>query len=157
MTTARYVLPDEPSPGPMAKLAVNPIWPLLACMLVGTWLGVLWFAFNSFAMGSPTWRRELAMLALAFLGGTVLVFGLVYAFSVGWLDKQSLRYAWLSVTALRLCCFYVVHLAQSRTFELFTYFGGKPAQGAVVLILGVLSRSAVSEFLGMGILAVILL
>ena len=54
-----YRLPDEPKPGRLERLVTDPIWPLFATMLAGAWLGLPWFAFNAFALGSPTRWREL--------------------------------------------------------------------------------------------------
>jgi len=47
-TTDGYRIADEPRPGALSQLAVNPLWPLLAVMLGGTWIAWPWFALNTF-------------------------------------------------------------------------------------------------------------
>ena len=157
MSAQRYQLPDEPRPSTLTKAVVDPMWPMFAFILVGAWMGLAWFALNSFALGSPTWRRELGLIALALGGSALLFLGLVGATESGWLDMQSLRYAMLSVVALKLGCAYGLHLTQSRVFELFTYFGGLAQNGMVVLILGVVMLKApVGKALSGGLLGVML-
>ena len=154
---ARYRLPDEPQPGMLAANACDPLWPFLGMMLVGTWFGLGWFAFNTFALGSPTRSRELALIALALIGSAALVFALDAAFAHGWLDKRSMRYAVLSLTCLRLGCGYALSVLQNRVFELHTYFGGAAAAGGAVLVGAmVIVRPTVNRLLGDGLLAVIL-
>ena len=75
--TATYRIADEPTPGRLAGLVVNPFWPLLGAMLGGFWLALPWFALNAAALGSATRRREWAYLAggmavSAALGGALL-------------------------------------------------------------------------------------
>ncbi|HVJ61231.1 MAG TPA: hypothetical protein VM555_00770 [Tahibacter sp.] len=157
MSTQRYQLPDEPRPGALAQTAVDPMWPMFAFILVGAWMGLAWFALNTFALGSPTWRRELGLVALALGGSALLFFGLAGAFESGWLDQQTLRYAMLGIVALKLGCAYGLHVMQSRVFELFTYFGGEAKNGMVVLILGmVMLRAPVGKALSGSVFGVIL-
>ena len=71
-----YRILDEPRPGGLAHLAVNPLWPLLAVMLGGVWLSWPWFVVNGFAVGSPTRFRELGLAIGGLIGATGLLFGL---------------------------------------------------------------------------------
>jgi len=153
----RYRLPDEPRPGALAANACDPMWPLLGMMLVGTWFGLAWFAFNSIALGSPTRAREFGLIALVLLGSVALVLLLVAAFAAGWLDKHSLRYALLSLTCLRLGCGYGLSVLQSRVFELHTYFGNGARAGATLLVLAtVIVRPTVAPLLGHGLIGMVL-
>jgi len=157
MSTARYHLPDEPRPGALAANVVNPVWPFFAFMLVGPWFGLPWFAFNSVAMGSPTLWREAVAMGLSVVGSVLLLLGITYAFHVGLLDKQTARYAALSMVALRLGCCYAITLMQTRVFELHTYFGGVARNGSLVLIGAmVILRPVVVPALGSGLLALAL-
>lgn len=133
--TARYRLPDEPISGGLSRYAVDPMWPLLALMLAGNGFGLAWFAFNSVALGSPSRSREWMYVALNLLGSAVLVLLLAMASSNGWLDASALRYAGLSLIALKLTCGYSIYLSQQRSCELWEHFGGKPANGLPVVIL----------------------
>jgi hypothetical protein len=153
----RYRLPDEPRPGPLAANVSDPLWPFLGMMLVGTWFGLAWFAFNSFALGSPTRLREIGLIALALLGSVVLVLALSAAFAHGWLDERSLRYAWLSMTCLRMGCAYGLSVLQSRVFELHTYFGGGARTGATLLVLAmVIVRPTVAPLFSHSVIGLVL-
>ena len=59
MAVNRYRIADEPAPGSLAVVATSPLWPFIAVMLGGVWLSWTWFAVNSFAVGSPSRRREI--------------------------------------------------------------------------------------------------
>ena len=133
--SARYRLPDEPMPGGLSRYAVDPMWPLLALMLAGNGFGLAWFAFNSVALGSPSRNREWMYAAFNLLGSAVLVLLLAMASGNGWLDASALRYAGLSLIALKLICGYSIYLSQQRSCELWEHFGGKPANGLPVVIL----------------------
>ena len=153
----RYRLPDEPQPGLLAANASDPLWPFLGMMLVGTWFGLAWFAFNSIALGSPTRAREFGLIVLALLGSFALVLALGYAAAHGWLDKRSMRYALLSLTCLRMGCAYGLSVLQSRVFELHTYFGNGARTGATLLVLAtVIVRPTLAPLFGHGVLGLVL-
>lgn len=133
--SARYRLPDEPIPGGFSRYAVDPMWPLLALMLAGNGFGLAWFAFNSLALGSAARAREWTFIAASLLGSIALLLLLGFASGSGWLDASSLRYATLSLVALKLVCGYVIYLSQQRGCELWEHFGGRPANGIPALIL----------------------
>src|SRR5688572_26277398 len=67
-----YVISDEPRPSPLRDYVVRPSAPLLAMMLGGAWLAWPWFIVNGIALGSPTWRREVAMVVIAIAGSALL-------------------------------------------------------------------------------------
>ncbi|HEX8538086.1 MAG TPA: hypothetical protein VF664_11525, partial [Cystobacter sp.] len=74
--SATYRIQDEPSPGALGHLVVNPVFPLLSFMMAGAWMGVPWFILNGFAMGSTTRRKE-TVLAVLVMPGTLLLFKLL--------------------------------------------------------------------------------
>ncbi len=135
---ARYRLPDEPMPGALSRHAVDPMWPLLALMLAGNAFGLAWFAFNSVALGSPARAREGLYIAASVLGSALLLMLLAIASGNGWLDESALRYAGLSLIALKLVCGYSLYISQQRSCELWEYFGGKPANGLPLVIISAL-------------------
>ena len=53
-----YRIGDEPQPGPLAQVAVNPVWPLLVVMFGGADLSWPWFALNSLASAALTAVRS---------------------------------------------------------------------------------------------------
>lgn len=138
MRRKAYRLIDEPSPGAMARIAVEPIWPLLALMLAGNWLGMPWLALNGFAVGSPTRWRESMLAALGLLGSFLLAFGLSYAWQARFIESEHvLRYALLSLVVWKLALGYLIFSLQSATIELYQYYGGVLGRfGLPVALLG---------------------
>ena len=49
---------------------------VLAIMFGGAWLSWPWFVFNGFVVGSPTRKKELALVLVGFAGNFVLSMGL---------------------------------------------------------------------------------
>jgi hypothetical protein len=135
MTTLRYRIPDEPRPTGMAHLAVDPLWPLLTLMLAGNGIGLLWFAINSRALGSPTAMKEAFCIALSVAGCVALGVGLNWCRQQALLSDEGLAYAALSIEALKLGIGYALYLSQSRCAELIQHYGGILRNGAVVAIL----------------------
>lgn len=136
-----YRIMDEPSPSPLARLTVNPFWPLLASMLAGTWLAWPWFALNSLSLGVG--RRlyvDLAAIVGGFLATLVASLTLNHLLATSVLDQRGAHYAWLLPQAIRLTLLYLVYMREERTFQLFEHFGGRGANGMFPLILGVMAR-----------------
>ncbi|BCD87408.1 hypothetical protein PSm6_38150 [Pseudomonas solani] len=132
-----YRLDDEPRPGALARLAVEPLWPLLGLMLGGAWLGLPWFVLNGMAVGSPTRVREAALAAIGLLGSLGLAFGLLYLWQGGILDKGSLQYAMLVLVVWKLAIGYALFVMQASTIELYQYYGGVLNRfGLPVVLLG---------------------
>jgi hypothetical protein len=150
---AEYQLPDEPLPSRWSRLSVNPVWPLLALMLGGLWLAWPWFAFNAFAMGSPTRRREWGALALGLLGVLSLSSAIVLLAAANLLAGVGLKYAWLGVTIWKLAIGYFLHAWQGRSFALYEYYGGSYKNGLPLLLAGAFLRRRVLE--GSGALALL--
>lgn len=139
---ASYRIADEPVPGRLASVAVNPFWPLLAGMLAGFWLALPWFAVNAAAMGSATRRREWAWVAggaavSALLGGALLL-----ALEREAIVLRGFRYALVGLVAWRLAVAYAVFTLQQRSFELHRYFGGAARNGALLVVAAALVTPA---------------
>ncbi|KAF1053421.1 MAG: hypothetical protein GAK43_01419 [Stenotrophomonas maltophilia] len=133
-----YRLLDEPRPGRLARMAVEPLWPLLSMMLAGSWLGLPWFVFNSLAVGSPTRKREILVALLCLVGSLVLAAGLIYLVEARWLPVGApLQYALLSLTVWKLAMAYWLFSLQSGTVEIYRYYGGELSRfGILVLLAG---------------------
>lgn len=154
MSAATYELIDEPKPGALAKLAVRPIWPLLAVMLGGAWVSWPWFVLNGFAVGSPTRRREL-LWALAGPAGCfalIVLLGILGSREI--VTGLGLRYLSISIVVFKLYVTYMLFTLQSRSFSLYEYFGGEVRSGLLPLIAATLLRSRILEPLD-GILQII--
>jgi hypothetical protein len=139
-----YQVPDEPSPGVLQKLVVDPTWPLLATMLAGCWLAWPWLCWNGVAVGSPTARREAAVCGLGLVGSVVLGAGVLWAGRVGLVrDPLVFELLLLAITGWRMGITYVAVMLQSRTFRVYEHYGGVVRSGRAVLVLGVLLRGFV--------------
>ena len=135
-----YTIPDEPRPSPWNHLVVRPQAPLLASMLCGAWLAWPWFVFNAVAMGSPTRRKEIGMCVAGVLGTVVLG---VFALSVWQPDTPTwiVQLALLGISTWKLGTAYAVCAVQSRTFDVYTYYGGAVRSAHYVLVIGYYVRS----------------
>lgn len=117
-----YRIVDEPEPGRLSKLAVNPLWPFLAVMLGGAVFGWAWFALNAVAIGSATRRREIGLLLIGVVGGAVVCLAVVGLYAQ--LPPGVAPYAFLVVPIWKLGISYLVHLSQTRSIEVFEFQGG---------------------------------
>ena len=135
--SATYRIQDEPRPGALGHLVVNPVFPLLALMMGGAWLGIPWFVFNGFAMGSTTRRKE-TVLAVLLVPGTLLLFfllGILMKLEV--LTTASMPYAGVGITVWKLAVGYALFNLQQRNFALHEYYGGVVRNGTLVLVASI--------------------
>lgn len=140
-----YEIADEPNPSAgWENLVFQPTAPLLGMMWCGAWLAWPWYVVNAYAMGSPTLRREAKLCALGFAGTLALataVFGLV---DLGVIEsKLALQFAVLGVVSFKLGLAYTVTKFQSRTFHVYTYYGGTAQKAFYVLVAGSYLRDLV--------------
>ncbi len=117
-----YRIADEPDPGKLSKLAVNPLWPFLAVMLGGAVFGWVWFALNTVAIGSATRRREMGLLALGVVGGAAVCLAVLWLYAL--LPASIGPYVFLAIPVWKLGISYLVHLSQVRSIEVFEFYGG---------------------------------
>jgi hypothetical protein len=135
-----YLVLDEPQPTGLARHAVNPVWPLFGMMFAGAWFAWLWFLFNGYAIGSPTRRKELLVVAIGLVGLLALPVLLVTALThLGW--TGGLRYAIVVIACWKVGVCYWLYFLQSRSFELYEYYGGVLRSGMFVVIGGYLLSS----------------
>ncbi|MEM8964484.1 MAG: hypothetical protein AAGD38_23560 [Acidobacteriota bacterium] len=136
-----YTILDEPSTGgKLGDFAVRPLWPLLAVMFGGAWLSWPWFAFNAWAVGSPTRRRETALAAAGFVGAATLFLVLAVMNGNGLIPEGLLPYLGLVLTVWKLFISYRLYLLQARSFYLYEYFGGAVRSGLFVVLIGGFAR-----------------
>jgi hypothetical protein len=129
----KYHLPDEPLPGPLGRIAVDPMWPLLAQMVGGAWLSAPWFAINAHAIGSP---RRWLMTAVA-LGGLALTAGLWIGALVLFpadASRMQVRLVVLGIMVVKLAVAYASFALQARPFALHAYYRGIVRNGAFVVL-----------------------
>jgi hypothetical protein len=143
MAAGAYRLPDEPLPSGWSRYAVDPLWPLLTLMLAGGGFGLLWFAFNSAALGSPTRWREWGCIAVSVIGGPLLALAIYAGEYHDLLSPAQAPYAMLSILLLKLGVAYALYLMQQRCFEIWEYYGGQARNGLpLMILLAVVGRGA---------------
>lgn len=131
---ADYQIIDEPKPSPLSRLTVNPLWPLLGAMLGGPVFSWLWSALNALAINGPNRNKELLTIVLAFCA-----FIAVYHFGVsliiqGVFGQVNIKYFGFFGTCMQLLFCYIVFILQSEEFEVYQYYGGVVATGALGLL-----------------------
>ena len=137
MATAGYRIADEPIPGGLAHLTVNPVWCLFAVMFGGVWLSWPWFLLNAKALGSPTLRRDVIFIVLSALGVAGLAFGGLL------IGAELFRYYAVVLIAAKLVVSYRIFISQSRSFEIYSHFDGAVRNGMLVVAAGFFLRGRV--------------
>lgn len=139
MSSDGYRILDEPQPGALARYAVSPMWPLFAMMFGGAWFSWLWFLFNGHAVGSPTRRKEIATAVVGFAGMIVLPFLLIAIatpLGEGKPSASALRYLEVLLDAWKVGVTYVLYFLQTRSIELYEYYGGVLKSGLLGVVAG---------------------
>ncbi|MFC1742666.1 hypothetical protein ACFL35_01635 [Candidatus Riflebacteria bacterium] len=134
MKSTGYRLQDEPAPGILSNLCVNPLWPFFAIMFCGTWFSWPWFIFNGFAIGSPTRFRELLYAVLGFVGNFLIVSGILVLAYKKILSGYGIEYVLILLTIWKLGITYFLFVLQSRTFHIYEYYGGTVKNGLFPII-----------------------
>jgi hypothetical protein len=153
-----YHIADEPSPNRWAQWVSSTHWLFLATMLGGSWIGLPWFVFNGYAVGSATWKKEIraALLspALALLFA-VVSFGLIDALQIEpgpgsaaladvlGLPSRTYAYAAACIIAIKFWFMYRLQWMQSKSVDIHESYGGVLKNGAVVVGAAYLLRSIV--------------
>ncbi|WP_295798627.1 hypothetical protein [uncultured Microbulbifer sp.] len=131
-----YQIIDEPRPGALTRLAVNPFWPLLGFMFGGAFFSWVWSLINSLALGSPTRLRELFAILCGFVGYFLLLFAMSFLINLQVFEGLTHQYTRILLVGFSLIPSYYVYLRQSAAYELFEYFGGKALNGIPILLAG---------------------
>ena len=139
-----YQIADEPHETSLGAYVVRPGLPLMAAMVAGAWLAWPWFAFNAIAMGSPTRKKEIALVIAAFVGTAVLGATVLALVRAGYLpDGIPMRVAVLGIVTFKLGMTYYISTVQERTFHVFQYYGGSVRNAAAILSAGYWLRGLV--------------
>jgi hypothetical protein len=133
-----YHVPDEPRPGKLSHVIVNPFWPLLCVMFVGAGVSWAWFVLNGFAMGSPTRKRELGIAIVGLAGNVALLLGVLGSHDRLGVDSElALPYLLLVVVVWKIGASYWLYMLQAGSFGIYEYYGGNVQNGWFALILAV--------------------
>ena len=153
MSPGAYSIADEPKPGGLAHLVVNPLWPLLGFMLGGTWFGWAWFALNGHALGSATRRREIRLMFGGLIGSAVIIIvGSIIFKSIASESPMMARFVLLALTVWKLTVSYMLYLMQMRSFSIYEYYDGIVRNGLPILIVGAFLGHRVIGVIGSGLL-----
>jgi hypothetical protein len=151
-----YRIADEPMPGRLERFVADPVWPLLAMMFGGAWIGLPWFVFNGVALGSASVRREIAWAAGALAGATLLALagGVLVVKQV--VTPAAIPYLVLAPLVWKLGVAYRLLTVQRHSFALWEHFGGQPRRAFLIIIACLLLRGPVIRALGHPLLLVVL-
>lgn len=144
-----YHIRDEPTGSRSHALIVNPFWALLALMLAGSWMSAPLFGLNAALLRGPTWRRELALVALLLICAPLLFIALTFVADHQWLSQRLGRYVYLLIVLCKLAVAYWLFFLQQNTYALYEYFGGtahetrRGSVGMVAVVAGMMFRSSV--------------
>ncbi len=153
-----YAIADEPAPSRLSPYVVNPGLPLIAHMLGGSWIGLPWMVFNAYALNSAQTRREVRMAALSPLLSLVVAFvatqliraletpGPAALSHVLGLPPRAYAYAVIAVVAVKLWLVYAIHRSQEKSFEIFSYTGGKGRNALAIVAVAALVRPYVMDW-----------
>lgn len=139
-----YRIVDEPRPTRLEGIAVRPYFPLLAMMLGGVIVGWPWFVLNTYALGSASRRREVALVVVGFLGIAAFVGALLAFLGSGReVSEALLPYMPLPLIVWKLAIGYWLFELQERAAELRSHFGAQLRNGAGIVALAFVARSYV--------------
>ncbi len=151
--TATYQIADEPRASGLARIVVNPIWPLFSFMFCRPWLAFPWFVLNGWALGSPSLRKEAAIAGLGLAVGALVMWLALGAASGQWaglptegsFDRETFAYLNALRRGLQLAAAYALMTTQAPAFALWEYYGGKPGPGFVGVIAGAVLDERVAD------------
>ncbi len=153
-----YAIADEPAPSRLSPYVVNPGLPLIANMVGGSWIGLPWLVFNAYALNSAETRREVRLAALSPLLSLVVAFvatqviralgvpGPAALSRVLGMPPRAYAYAVVVAIAVKLWLVYAIHRSQAKSFEIFSYAGGKGRNALAVVVVAALVRPYVMEW-----------
>ncbi len=131
-----YAIADEPHDTAWKHLVVSPSGPLLAEIVVGSWLSLPWFAVNAIAMGSPTKRKEIALCIGQLLVTALLGTLLLWADDHDLIESRTLlQLAILVIVTWKIFIAHTITKIQSRAYQVYELYGG-PARTTTFIIAG---------------------
>ena len=132
-STSQYRIVDDPIVDRRPGWVVRPLWPLFAAALTGTVPAMLWFAYNSHAMGSATRRRELVLAAIGILGAVVASATLLVFREQ--IPAAAFPYSVIGLVTWKLLLSYAIYVDQARSIEIFQYYGGRLRNGFIPFVV----------------------
>lgn len=131
---SHYTIIDEPRPGAKQALIMNPMVILLAAIFVPLfwspplfgrfWMPLLWLGLNGVFLGSPTLKKELAILVGVLLSLPALFYGVLFVVQQPfWPFAMESAYPYLriSLQGALFIGLYWVTILQTAPYEIFQY------------------------------------
>jgi hypothetical protein len=134
-TELLYRIIDEPRGSSLRAWVVNPFWPWIALTIAGVWIGVPWFIFNSFAMGSPFRKKDtIISIAIPFAVAAGFIAMVMIAAQLG-MGQGGVKYLILPTLVIKMIAAYVLFISQARAFQLHQQFNRPVKNAAIVAVL----------------------
>jgi len=136
-----YVIADEPHETSWKHLVVSPTGPLVAEIVVGSWLSLPWFAVNALALGSPTRRKELALCVVQLIVTALLGSLLLWASDRGLIESRTLlQLALLVIVTWKVFVAHSISQLQQRVYQVYELYGGTARATTFVIAGGIVLR-----------------
>lgn len=141
-----YAIADEPHDTPWKHLVVSPTGPMIAEIVCGSWLSLPWFVANAIVLGSPTRRKELALVVLAIAGTAALGSLVLWADDRDLIESRTLyQLAILAIVTWKIGIAYAITRIQSRVYQVYELYGGPARSTTFVIAAGILIRPYVLD------------
>lgn len=118
-----YRIADEPRPGRLSRLVLNPFIIFLLSMLLTFVVGCAWLLFNAFAMGSPYAKRDLLVVIGSVVVFVIAGFGGITVISSSELPMETFApYLRLVFTGYWIVLCYYLFMSQMKVYPIFQYY-----------------------------------
>ena len=136
-----YAIADEPHDTAWKHLVVTPSGPLLAEIIVGSWLSLPWFVFNAIVLGSPTKRREMLLCVVQLMVTAALGTLLLWAADHDLIESRTLlQLALLVIVTWKIYIAHAITTIQQRAYQVYELSGGTAKATTFVISGGILLR-----------------
>lgn len=136
-----YAIADEPHDTPWKHLVVNPSGPLLAEIIVGSWLSLPWFVLNAVVLGSPMKTKEILLAIIQLIVTVILGSLLLWAEDRNVIESRTLlQLAMLVIMTWKVYIAYSITTIQQRVYQVYELDGGKARAATFIVSGGILLR-----------------
>ena len=136
-----YAIADEPHDTPWKNLVVSPSGPLLAEIVVGSWMSLPWFVLNAVVLGSPTKRKEILLAIIQLIVTVVLGSLLLWADDHDVIESRTLlQLSLLVITTWKIYIAHSITKVQQRAYQVYELYGGKARATTFIIAGGILLR-----------------
>lgn len=133
---SNYRIIDEPHIGFVRKLVVNPLFPMLFTMLIGSTCGYLWFLINSLSLKQSFPQKELRLIGLGLLFSFLYGSLSIYLINEMNFHDKFIKYLLFPLTLNKLAIAYYLYINQSGDYEAQKYFDESNQVNSWPIIIG---------------------